>query len=876
MKVKEKTMKRMIVIIWLLGMLICLGALFAETRGAKIISVLGVVKVQHVNDSHWVRAKMNMYLNPQDKIRTELGSETRVKLMNGSLLRIEENTIITLNRLSKSTQSDQNSIKVWSGSVYAKVRKLTRAKSTFEIATPTVIAGVRGTSLVANVQNAIGKISSDPENAPGSIIVYVPGDRTSSMKLKPGKAAVGKTDGTLQEEELSKNEKLAFEEMKKEADALLKGKPPALSIKGLKAKHTFSGSTLKLSGRSEKDAEVKLLINGKEVQSIICEKDIFKFEVEHGGKEGDELKVEIIAVNKYGLTASLQTVIKIVEKKVMLRIDSPRKDAIELQEDILSISGSSDPGAMIKIQLNDTDLGEIQCDKDGNFLINFNIKDFREEMLKKEKTEKYKTVLTVTAVADGRMSTSKKTVTLLRKKLDLELTSPKTDLITDKDTLDVAGKTEKNAKVVILLNEKKVTEMTADSRGNFIAQVDLSEHLNKIPVTITVIAQKGQSTVKAVRVVEYTVEVKIIKFMVMNMLIPPYITSGEVEIQGEYSPAHALFMINGKEVKGENGIFTYKLSLSDGEHSITGKLLLNDEVVEVSERVIIDTVLPEITEVTIIDPNALPGMEADVIISPFVTIRVTVPEDTAYVLINGRDAYSTGSGIFEGGLTAQKDGDIQLAIKATDQAGNEYTAPERTLHAEVEPPKLFIYEPARLPVLRGNTKAGCSLYLYMNGVLVISGEESVSGVIDIDLSTELSGLEQTTAVDIKIITLDKYKRESIPWTKSFIYDTLAPSIISFDYTVQSEEIAFYIDLSEECEAILLYTDGYEIKRAQSDSLGHAEISLDIASIIKSSYNRSVLFKVRFTDVSGNVSEDYNLSDYGLTDMSYILPPLPPD
>jgi hypothetical protein len=73
------------------------------------------------------------------------GGEATLRFFEGSELRLNAGSDVTLTRLSRSTPDKHLKFKLWAGKVLAKVRKLTTPRSSFEIEAGGVVCGVRGT-----------------------------------------------------------------------------------------------------------------------------------------------------------------------------------------------------------------------------------------------------------------------------------------------------------------------------------------------------------------------------------------------------------------------------------------------------------------------------------------------------------------------------------------------------------------------------------------------------------------------------------------------------------------------------------------------------------------------------------------------------------
>lgn len=88
--------------------------------------------------------------------------------------------------------------------------------------------------------------------------------------------------------------------------------------------------------------------------------------------------------------------------------------------------------------------------------------------------------------------------------IDLEISSPTDNAVSDKEKVDVAGKTSPAATVVILFQEgEKIIE--ADNNGNFSTEITLVGGNNEI--TISSIDSQGKEITKTISVVFSTAEI---------------------------------------------------------------------------------------------------------------------------------------------------------------------------------------------------------------------------------------------------------------------------------------------------------------------------------------------------------------------------------
>ncbi|MBP7652576.1 FecR domain-containing protein [Candidatus Dependentiae bacterium] len=107
--------------------------------GGILNFVEGDVQIQK-KGSGWAHAYLNMKIENGDVIKTFLASSAIVKLDDGSVLKIVENSVVTVSGTTASPD-----LKINFGGVRANVMKKINQGSSFTIITPVAVAGVRGT-----------------------------------------------------------------------------------------------------------------------------------------------------------------------------------------------------------------------------------------------------------------------------------------------------------------------------------------------------------------------------------------------------------------------------------------------------------------------------------------------------------------------------------------------------------------------------------------------------------------------------------------------------------------------------------------------------------------------------------------------------------
>ncbi|MCP4628351.1 MAG: FecR domain-containing protein, partial [bacterium] len=112
---------------------------------AKVVSVQGLVESRRTGDTGWQTVKLDDTYCPGDTIRVQAKSRADISLINRALLRLNQNSEITLGELEKEQTFFMNLFK---GAAHFFSR-ITRG---LEVRTPFTVAGVRGTEFFISVE----------------------------------------------------------------------------------------------------------------------------------------------------------------------------------------------------------------------------------------------------------------------------------------------------------------------------------------------------------------------------------------------------------------------------------------------------------------------------------------------------------------------------------------------------------------------------------------------------------------------------------------------------------------------------------------------------------------------------------------------------
>jgi hypothetical protein len=142
-------------------LLMALPALAEKKSGATspvaaiIMLYKGDVLMQPAGAARWFKPMIGMAVNARDTLKTGKNSYVNIAFANGSLLKISQNSIVEISMLSydvkKQIVKGEAKIPVL-GKLLASFRKLKKENNSFDIYSPTAVAGIRGTELMVDVK----------------------------------------------------------------------------------------------------------------------------------------------------------------------------------------------------------------------------------------------------------------------------------------------------------------------------------------------------------------------------------------------------------------------------------------------------------------------------------------------------------------------------------------------------------------------------------------------------------------------------------------------------------------------------------------------------------------------------------------------------
>lgn len=123
------------------------GTTTTQEQEIILTKVSGRVEVQNIGDVKWKKAEVGAKLKSNQRIRTFEKSRAYLDLSEGSSMVINSDSIMDILEWKKQIEGQNvfaSKVKLWIGKIRTEIKKLDK-DSSFEVVTPTALAGVRGT-----------------------------------------------------------------------------------------------------------------------------------------------------------------------------------------------------------------------------------------------------------------------------------------------------------------------------------------------------------------------------------------------------------------------------------------------------------------------------------------------------------------------------------------------------------------------------------------------------------------------------------------------------------------------------------------------------------------------------------------------------------
>lgn len=112
---------------------------------AKISFPLGNVLVLKKGEKKMQKASFNQNLYSGDKVRTEKQARCEIKYNDGSIIRIDQQSIYTIEKVQESSKQKEVESTLSIGSLWANIKKLASDADNWLLRSPSAVVAVRGT-----------------------------------------------------------------------------------------------------------------------------------------------------------------------------------------------------------------------------------------------------------------------------------------------------------------------------------------------------------------------------------------------------------------------------------------------------------------------------------------------------------------------------------------------------------------------------------------------------------------------------------------------------------------------------------------------------------------------------------------------------------
>jgi len=150
MKKRALTIIPIIIIICSVGFIVFVLTTSGNVAKAQLIIDSGTVQVKHSGGS-WISAQNGMDLFQSDSLKTGPNASVSVIIFESSIIRLDNNTEITLKELIHRKGETNVKIKQDAGRTWNTVSKISGIDN-YEVQTSTTVASVRGTSFEVNIK----------------------------------------------------------------------------------------------------------------------------------------------------------------------------------------------------------------------------------------------------------------------------------------------------------------------------------------------------------------------------------------------------------------------------------------------------------------------------------------------------------------------------------------------------------------------------------------------------------------------------------------------------------------------------------------------------------------------------------------------------
>jgi len=180
-------------------------------KDAVVKYVVGEVEAQSRQQTSWKELRINSTVSEGDRIKTAMNSRVELTMPDGTLLKINENTIFDLDEIKtpEEDQEDKMAFTVWAGNIWAKFKKLVTSRQERRVESPGAVVAIRGTTIEMNVdldQNTRvrveeGSVVVTSKDVEGEVVVSANQETMIARGKSPSRPQAFQLGKTEEEEE---------------------------------------------------------------------------------------------------------------------------------------------------------------------------------------------------------------------------------------------------------------------------------------------------------------------------------------------------------------------------------------------------------------------------------------------------------------------------------------------------------------------------------------------------------------------------------------------------------------------------------------------------------------------------------------------------
>lgn len=124
-----------------------------KTNYASFKFVVGDVQRLPAGKTGWLKASINGKVYKGDRIKTALSSRAEIEMPDGSIIRIDQNSIFDIKEIKtqEDDSEDEMGFSLWVGNIWANFKKVVNNRQKRVVESPSAVVAIRGTTLEINV-----------------------------------------------------------------------------------------------------------------------------------------------------------------------------------------------------------------------------------------------------------------------------------------------------------------------------------------------------------------------------------------------------------------------------------------------------------------------------------------------------------------------------------------------------------------------------------------------------------------------------------------------------------------------------------------------------------------------------------------------------